>query len=46
MKKTTFLSLMLISAIGMQAQTTAYQFRSVDGNFFKMSTVTLFLLFP
>jgi len=41
MKKTTFLSLMLMSAIGMQAQTTAYQFRSVDGNFFKMSTVTL-----
>lgn len=41
MKKFTFLGFALLSATLMQAQTTAYQFRSTDGNFWKMSTVNL-----
>ena len=41
MKKVTFMSMVLMSATGLQAQTTAYQFKTTDGNFWKMSTVTL-----
>lgn len=41
MKKVTFLGWALMSAFTMQAQTTAYRFQSTDGDFWKMSTVTL-----
>lgn len=41
MNKLTFLSMVLLSASEIQAQTTAYQFKTTDGNFWKMSSLTL-----
>lgn len=42
MKKVTFLGVgMLLLTATVQAQTTAYQYRSTDGDFWKMSAVTL-----
>lgn len=41
MKKFTLLGMALMSAFSMQAQTTAYRYLSTDGDFWKMSTVTL-----
>ena len=41
MKKLTFLGAMLLVSAAVQAQTTAYQYRSTDGDFWKMSAVTL-----